>query len=53
MIHIKEHPDPDFDALPHNRYDIVTKDALQTFPEDILQAVLERVDFKLVEFVEG
>ena len=31
----------------------MTKDALQKFPEDILRAVLERVDFQFVEFVEG
>ena len=53
MIYIKEEADPDFASLPHGRYDIVTKDALQKFPEDILQAVLERTDFKFVEFVEG
>ena len=53
MIYVREQPDPDFAALPHGRYDIVTKDALQKFPEDILQAVLERADFKFVEFVEG
>ena len=53
MIYIKEEADPDFASLPHGRYDIVTKDALQKFPEDILRAVLERADFKFVEFVEG
>lgn len=53
MVYIREQPDPDFASLPHGRYDIVTKDALQKFPEDILQAVLERTDFKFVEFVEG
>ena len=53
MIYVREQPDPDFASLPHGRYDIVTKDALQKFPEDILQAVLERADFKFVEFVEG
>lgn len=53
MVYIREQPDPDFASLPHGRYDIVTKDALQKFPEDILQAVLERADFKFVEFVEG
>ena len=31
----------------------MTKDALQKFPEDILQAVLERTDFRFIEFVEG
>ena len=53
MIHIREQPDSDFAALPHGRYDIVTKDTVQKFPEDILQAVLERADFKFIEFVEG
>lgn len=53
MVYIREQPDPDFASLPHGRYDIVTKDALQKFPEDILRAVLERADFKFLEFVEG
>ena len=53
MIYVREHPDPDFASLPHGRYDIVTKDTLQKFPEDILQTVLERSDFEFIEFVEG
>lgn len=53
MVYIREQPDPDFASLPHDRYDIVTKDALQKFPEDILQAVLERTDFQFLGFVEG
>ena len=53
MIYVREQPDPDFESLPHGRYDIVTKDALQKFPEDILQTVLERADFKFIEFVDG
>ena len=53
MVYIREQPDPDFASLPHGRYDIVTKDALQKFPEDILRAVLERADFRFIEFVEG
>ena len=53
MIYVREQPDPDFASLPHGRYDIVTKDALQKFPEDILKTVLERSDFKFIEFVEG
>ena len=52
MAHI-EQPDPDFVSLPRNRYDIVTKDALQQFPEDILRTILERADFEFVAFVEG
>ena len=53
MIHVREQSDLDFETLPHDRYDIVTKDALQKFPEDVLRAVLERTDFKFIEFVEG
>lgn len=53
MAYIRERPDSDFASLPHDRYDIVTKDALQKFPEDILKAVLESEDFKFIEFVEG
>ena len=53
MVYIREQPDPDFASLPHGRYDIVTKDALQKFPENILRAVLERADFRFIEFVEG
>lgn len=53
MRYINEQSDPDFASLSHSRYDIVTKDALKAFPEDILQAMLEQVDFKLIEFVEG
>ncbi len=52
MAHI-EQPDPDFASLPRNRYDIVTKDALQQFPEDILRTILERADFEFVAFMEG
>ncbi len=53
MVYIREQPDPDSASLPHDRYDIVTKDALQKFPEDILRAILERTDFQFIEFVEG
>ncbi len=53
MVYIREQPDPDSASLPHNKYDIVTKDALQKFPEDILRAILERTDFQFIEFVEG
>ncbi len=35
MVYIRELPDSDFSSLPHDRYDIVTKDAVQKFPEDI------------------
>ncbi len=53
MVYIREQPDPDSASLPHDRYDVVTKDALQKFPEDILRAILERTDFQFIEFVEG
>ncbi len=53
MIYVREQPDLDSASLPHGRYDIVTKDALQKFPEDILQVVLERTDFQFIEFVDG
>ena len=41
MVYIREQPDPDFASLPHDRYDIVTKDALQKFPMpgEMIQAV--------------
>ena len=52
MVHI-EQLDRDFASLPQNRYDIVTKNALQQFPEDILRTVLEGSDFTFVGFVEG
>ena len=53
MTYIKEPPEPDYDSLRHDRYDVVTKDALRRFPDDILQAVLERSDFKLLEFLDS
>ena len=53
MIYVREQPDPDFASLPHGRYDIVTKNTLKKFPEDILKTVLERADFQFIEFVEG
>ena len=53
MVYVREQPDADIASLPHSRYDIVTKDALKAFPEEILQAVLERDDFTFLEFVDG
>lgn len=53
IIFIKEKSDTGPSALPHNRYDIVTKDAIKTFPEDILQTVLTRSDFKFLELIES
>ena len=53
MGYVREQPSPDLASLPHGRYDIVTKDALKAFPEEILQAVMERTDFTFLEFVDG
>ena len=53
MIYIKEPPEPEYESLPHDRYDIVAKDALQKYPDDILRAILERDDFTFIELLEG
>ena len=53
IILIKEKSDTGPSTLPHNRYDIVTKDAIKTFPEDILQTVLTRSDFRFLELIES
>ena len=42
MTHVKEPSEPDYETLRHNRYDVVAKDALRKYPNDILRAVLER-----------
>ena len=52
MAHIEQF-DRDFASLPQNPYDIVTKNVLQQFPEDILRTVLKGSDFTFVGFVEG
>lgn len=39
--------------LPHDRYDIVTKDTIEAYPEDFLRTVLGRTDFMFLEFVDG
>lgn len=53
ILFFREQSDSDSASLPHDKYDIVTKDVLQKFPEDILKTVLERADFKFIEFVKG
>ena len=53
MTYLKELPEPDYDTLRHNRYDIVAKDALRKYPDDFLRAILERDDFTFIEFLEG
>ena len=49
----KEPPAPDYEALPHDRYDIAAKDALQKFPDDILRTVLDSDDFEFLEFLQS
>ena len=53
MTYVKEPPEPDYDSLRHDRYDVVTKDALRKFPDDILRTVLERPDFQFEEFLDS
>ena len=53
MTYVKEPPEPDYDSLRHDRYDVVTKDALRRFPDDILRTVLERPDFQFLEFLDS
>ena len=53
MTYLMEPPEPDYDSLRHDRYDVVTKDALRKFPEDILRVVLERPDFQFEEFLDS
>lgn len=53
MIYVREKTHPDYESLPHNRYDIITKDTIKTYPQDILQSVLARTDFTFLEFVDG
>ncbi len=53
MIYIKESPEPGYKSLRHDRYDVVTKDALHKFPDDILREILNRTDFELIEFLES
>ena len=53
MIQFRESSDPDVASLPRDRYDIVTKDALHQFPEDILRTVLGHPDFEFLGFEES
>ena len=46
MAQIRQSSDPDVASLPRDRYDIVTKDALHQFPEDILRTVLGHTNFQ-------
>ena len=53
MVQIRQSPDPDVASLPRDRYDIVTKDALHQFPEDILRTVLGHSNFQFLGFEES
>ena len=53
MIQFRQSSDPDVASLPRDRYDIVTKDALHRFPEDILRTVLGHTDFEFLGFEES
>ena len=39
-------------SLPHQQFDIVTKDVIYMFPEDVLRFILNRTDIKVVEHLE-
>ena len=53
MVQIRQSPDPEVASLPRDRYDIVTKDALHQFPEDILRAVLGHGNFQFLGFEDS
>lgn len=53
ILLLKEISEPEYASLPHDRYDIVTKGTLKSYPEDILRTVLDRSDFTFLEFVDG
>ncbi len=53
ILLIRERSESESQPLPHDRYDIVTKDTVEAFPEDILRTVLDRTDFTFLEFVDG
>lgn len=39
--------------LPHQQFDIVTKDVFQAFPEDLLRFIMNRTDIKFLEHLES
>lgn len=39
--------------LPHQKYDIVTKDVFYTFTEEVLRFILNRTDFQFLEYLES
>lgn len=39
-------------SLPHQQFDIVTKDVIHTFPEDVLRFIMNRTDIEFLEHLE-
>ena len=46
-------PVSDRSTLPHQRFDIVAKDAIYTFPEDMLQFLMKDSDIEFLEHLES
>ena len=46
-------PPSDRSHLPHQRFDIVAKDAIYTFPEDMLQFLMQGSDVEFLEHLES
>lgn len=40
-------------VLPHQQFDIVAKDVIYTFPEDVLRFIMNRADIQFLEHVES
>ena len=39
-------------SLPHQQFDIVTKDVIHTFPDDVLRFIMNRTDIQFLEHLE-
>lgn len=39
-------------SLPHQQFDIVTKDVIHAFPEDVLRFIMNRTDLQFLEHLE-
>ena len=39
-------------SIPHQQFDIVTKDVIHTFPEDVLRFIMNRTDLQFLEHLE-
>ena len=49
----EKQPEPNEINLPHQKFDIVAKDPFYTFPEDMLQFLMNGTDFEFVEHVDS